>query len=61
MQDPNASVHSADLDGQALATLRAASVDDLAAASGLHANAEAMGALAARHGRLVSTFHGALT
>lgn len=49
------------LDGQALTALRAASVDDFAAARGLHANTEAMGALAARHGRLIGTFHVALT
>ena len=49
------------LDGEALAALGAACVDDFAATSGLHANAEAMGALAARHGRLVGTFHVALT
>lgn len=49
------------LDGQALTALRAASVDDFATARGLHANTEAMGALAARHGRLIGTFHVALT
>jgi hypothetical protein len=54
-------IRSPALDGQTLAALRAACVDDLAATRGLHANAEAMGALAARHGRLESTFHVALT
>ncbi|CAM2195069.1 conserved protein of unknown function [Paraburkholderia kururiensis] len=49
------------LDGEALAALRAAGVDHFAAARGLHANAEAMGALTARHGRLESTFHVDLT
>ncbi len=49
------------LNGQALTALCAASVDDFATARGLHANTEAMGALAARHGRLIGTFHVALT
>jgi hypothetical protein len=49
------------LDGETLTALRAASVDDLAAAGGLHAHAEAMGALATGDGRLISTFHVALT
>src|SRR6201995_1478984 len=49
------------LDREALAALRATCVDDLAAASGLHANAKAVGALATGNGRLVSTFHVALT
>ena len=59
------SAHATDrspaLDGEALAALRATCVDDLAATGGLHANAEAMGALATGNGRLVSTFHVALT
>ena len=53
--------YSPALDGEALAALGAACVDDFTATSGLHANTEAMGALTARHGRLVSTFHVALT
>ena len=45
------------LDGQALAALGAACVDDSAAATGLHAHQKAMGTGAARLGGLVSTFH----
>ena len=51
----------ATLNCQALAALRAASVDHLAATSGLHADTKAMGALAAGYGRLVSAFHVGLT
>jgi hypothetical protein len=54
-------IRSPALDGEALAALRAACVDDLAATSGLHTDAEAVGALATGNGRLVSTFHVALT
>lgn len=54
-------IRSPALDGEALAALRATCVDDLAATCGLHANAEAVGALATGNGRLVSTFHVALT
>ena len=54
-------VRAAALDRQTLAALGTASVDDLAATSGLHANAKAVGALATGNGRLVSTFHVALT
>jgi hypothetical protein len=54
-------IRSPTLDGEALAALRATCVDDLTATSGLHANAEAVGALATGNGRLVSTFHVALT
>ena len=49
------------LDREALTALRATCVDDLAAADGLHANAETVGALTTGNGRLVSTFHVALT
>lgn len=45
------------LDGQALAALGAARIDDGAATTGFHANAKAVGALAASDGRLVGTFH----
>src|SRR6478752_7256631 len=45
-------------DGQALAALGAASVDDGAAATGLHADQEAVGAGAAHFGGLVGAFHG---
>jgi hypothetical protein len=44
-------------DGQALAALGAACVDDGAAASGLHANEEAVGARAPHFGGLVGAFH----
>ena len=46
------------LDGQALAALGAACVDHGAAAAGLHADEETVGARAADFGRLVSAFHG---
>src|SRR6476661_8453132 len=45
-------------DGQALAALGAASVDDGTAAAGLHADQEAVGAGAAHFGGLVGAFHG---
>jgi hypothetical protein len=45
------------LDCQALAALGAACVQHGTAAAGCHAGAEAMSALAADDGRLVSTFH----
>src|SRR3569832_2279875 len=45
------------LDGQALAALGAASVDDGAAATSLHANEKAVGAGAAHFGGLVGTLH----
>jgi hypothetical protein len=48
---------SAGSDGQALAALGAACVDDGAAASGLHANEEAVGARAPHFGGLVGAFH----
>lgn len=48
------------LDGQALAALGAACVDNGTAAAGLHADEETVGARAARLGGLVSTFHGAI-
>ncbi len=48
-------------DGQALAALGAACVDDGTAAAGLHAHAETVGTLAAGNGRLVGTFHVALS
>src|SRR6059058_4328789 len=48
---------SAGSGGQALAALGAASVDHGAAASGLHADQEAVGACAAHFGRLVGAFH----
>ncbi len=51
----------ATLNCQALAALRTASVDDLAATGGLHADTKAMGALATGYGRLVSAFHVGLT
>ena len=54
-------IRSPALDGEALAALRATCVAALAAASSLHANAEAVGTLATGNGRLVSTFHVALT
>ncbi|AME23441.2 hypothetical protein AXG89_05890 [Burkholderia sp. PAMC 26561] len=57
----NGDLNPATLNCQALAALRTASVDDLAATRGLHANAKAMGALAAGNGRLVSAFHVGLT
>ena len=50
-----------DLDGQTLAALGAASVQDGAASAGFHAHAETMGALATGNGRLVGTFHGRST
>src|SRR5690606_12260442 len=45
-------------DAETLAALGAARVQDLAAAAGLHADEETVGALAARDRRLESTFHG---
>ena len=45
------------LDGETMTALGAASGDDLAAATGGHANQEAVGALATDDGRLVSTLH----
>jgi hypothetical protein len=45
-------------DGEALAALGPASVDDGAAAAGLHANEKAVGTGAADFGCLVSAFHG---
>ena len=45
------------LDGEALAALGAACVDHGAAAAGLHADQEPMGAGAANFGGLVSAFH----
>ena len=50
-------VRTARLDGQALAALGAACVDDGAAAAGLHADQEAVGACAAHFGGLVGAFH----
>lgn len=47
-------------DGQALAAPGAAGIDDLAPAHGFHAHAKAVGTLAARHGRLIGTFHDVL-
>jgi hypothetical protein len=44
-------------DGQALAALGAACVDDSAAAAGLHADEETVGAGAADFGCLVGAFH----
>ena len=44
-------------DGQALAALGAACVDDSAAATGFHANQESVGACTADFRRLVSAFH----
>src|ERR1700678_1770421 len=55
------SLEPAALNSQALTALRATCVDHFTAARGLHADAKAMGPLAARDGRLISTFHGALT
>ena len=49
------------LDGQTLAALGAARVDDGAATAGLHADQEAVGTGAAHLGGLVSTFHDLLT
>lgn len=46
-----------DLDGQALATFAAASVNDGATTTCFHANAKPMGAFATGDGRLISTFH----
>ncbi len=48
------------LDCQTLAAFGAASVDDGAAATGLHANQKTMGTGAASLGRLISAFHDAL-
>jgi hypothetical protein len=45
------------LDGQALAALGAACVDDSAATTGFHTHQKAMGTGAARFGGLVSAFH----
>lgn len=45
------------LDGEALAALGTARIDDCAAAAGLHANEEAVGTGAANFGRLVCAFH----
>src|SRR5438552_3715122 len=45
-------------DGQALAALGAAGVDDGAAPAGLHTNEKTMGAGAANFGGLVGAFHG---
>lgn len=49
------------LNGETLAALGAARIDNLAATHGLHPHAETMGAFAARNGRLIGTFHLALT
>jgi len=48
-------------DGQALAALGAACVDNGAAATGLHADLKAVGACAAHFGGLVGAFHGWLS
>jgi hypothetical protein len=48
---------NAALDGQALAALGAARVDDGTAATRLHADQKAVGAGAAHFGRLVGAFH----
>ena len=45
------------LDGETMTALGATRGDDLAAATGAHANQEAVGAFATDDGRLVSTFH----
>ena len=45
------------LDGETMTALGATSGDDLATATGAHADQEAVGALATDDGRLVSTFH----
>ena len=44
-------------DGEAVTTLGTACADDRTAATGLHADQEAMGALAADNGGLISAFH----
>ena len=49
------------LDGQTLAALGAASVDDGTAAAGLHTYEEAVGTGAADFGSLVSAFHDAFS
>lgn len=49
------------LDGQALAAFGAASVQHGTAGAGFHAQAKAMGTLAAGNGRLVGAFHGRST
>ncbi len=46
------------LDGEALAAARTACIDDSAASTRLHADTEAVGALAAGNGRLEGAFHG---
>jgi hypothetical protein len=48
------------LDSQTLAAFSAACVQNCTAATGCHTDAEAMSALAANDGRLVSTFHNGL-
>jgi hypothetical protein len=45
------------LDSQALAALGAARIQDIAATTGRHASAKAVGAFATHYGRLISTFH----
>lgn len=45
------------LDSQALAALGTTSTNDGTAATGFHADQEAMGSFAANHGRLICAFH----
>src|SRR5690554_305552 len=56
-EDASGAGVSARLDGQAFAPLGTTRVNDGATATGLHANAKAVGALATGDGRLESAFH----
>ena len=54
---PASAALSTALDGETMTALGATSGDNLATATGGHADQEAVGALATDDGRLVSTFH----
>ena len=54
-------VSASALNSQTLAAFSTARIDNFTAARGLHADPETMGTLTARNGRLICTFHVALT
>ena len=58
---PGKDLKALESDGQTLAALGAACVQHGTATTGLHADAEAVGALATGNGRLIGTFHDALS